>query len=253
MLALRAYAFWAFNYRRVWRSSLSVTIVNPILYLTALGIGLGSLVNKGDPPGPGTYLDFVAPGLLAATAMQVGASEASFPVLAAIKWVRNYHAMLAAPLGVDDVMLGHQLWMWTRIAGASAIYLVVIAAFGAVRSPLAVLALPAAFLVGAAFAAPVTAFAARCKNGSEFNVLFRFGIVPMFLFSGTFFPVSRLPGLLQPVAWITPLWHGVALCRGLTLGTIEPLPALGHVAYLLLWIGAGLFLARREYRRRLSQ
>src|SRR5919202_6636361 len=159
--------------------------------------------------------------------------------------------MLAAPLGVDDVMLGHQLWMWTRIAGASAIYLAVIAVFGAVHSPLAILALPAAFLVGAAFAAPVTAFAARCRTGSEFNVLFRFGIVPMFLFSGTFFPVTRLPAALRPVAYATPLWHGVSLCRGFTLGTMHALPALGHFAYLLAWTLVGLVLARASYRKRL--
>jgi lipooligosaccharide transport system permease protein len=253
VVALRAYEFWFVNYKRVWRGSVAGTIVNPILYLAALGVGLGSLVNHGNAPGPGSYLEFVAPGLLAATAMQVGASEASFPVLAAMKWMRNYHAMAAAPLGVEDVLLGHQLWMWTRIVGSSAVYLAVIAAFGALRSPLAVLALPAALLLGAAFTAPVSALAARARTGNEFAVMFRFGIVPMFLFSGTFFPVSRLPAAVQPVAWVTPLWHGVALCRGFTLGTVQALPALGHAAYLLAWVAVGLALARREYRRRLRR
>ena len=252
MLALRAYEFWFFNYRRIWRSNLVSSVVNPVLYLAALGIGLGQLVNRSHhAPGGVSYLAFVAPGLLAATAMQIAASEASFPVLAAIKWVRNYHAMLASPLGVDDVFVGHQLWMWTRILGASIVYFVVIAAFGALHSPLAALAIPAAFLVGTAFAAPISAIAPRLDNGQEFNVLFRFGIVPMFLFSGTFFPVTRLPEVLRPVAYATPLWHGVALCRGFTLGTIHALPALGHFAYLLAWTIVGLVLARRSYRWRL--
>jgi lipooligosaccharide transport system permease protein len=253
MAALRAYEFWFVNYKRVWRGSVAGTIVNPVLYLAALGVGLGSLVNHGNPPGPGSYLEFVAPGLLAATAMQVGASEASFPVLAAMKWIRNYHAMAASPLDADDVLLGHQLWMWTRIAASSAVYLVVIAAFGAIRSPLAILALPSALLLGAAFTAPVAALAARARTGNEFAVMFRFGIVPMFLFSGTFFPVARLPAAVQPIAWATPLWHGVALCRGFTLGTAHALPVVGHAAYLVAWVVLGLALARREFRRRLQR
>jgi lipooligosaccharide transport system permease protein len=252
VLALRAYEFWFFNYRRIWRGNLVSTVVNPVLYLAALGIGLGHLVNRTHHlPGHVSYLAFVAPGLLAATAMQVAASESTFPVLAAIKWVRNYHAMLATPLRVDDVFVGHQLWMWTRVLAASLVYFCVIAAFGALHSPLAGLAIVAAFFVGTAFAAPITAIAARMDNGAEFNVLFRFGIIPMFLFSGTFFPVSRLPELLRPIAYATPLWHGVALCRGFTLGTIQALPALGHFAYLLAWTAVGLYFARGSYRWRL--
>lgn len=251
-LTLRSFEFWLAQYRRVWRGTVVTSLVNPVLYLGALGLGLGSLVDRsGNIPGGVTYLEFVAPGLLAGAAMQVAATEASFPVMSAIKWTRTYLAMLATPLGVRDVLAGHQLFVAGRVLVTSAAYLAIVAAFGAVRSPLALLALPVALLVGTAFAAPIAAYAAWVDSDGAFNPLFRFGIVPMFLFSGTFFPVSRLPAALEAVAYATPLWHGVDLCRGLTLGTARPLPALGHVAYLLALTAAGLWLASRSYRRRL--
>src|SRR5207302_10604479 len=131
-----------------------------------------------------------------------------------------YYAMLATPLGIGDIVVGHQLWMATRVATSSAVYLAVIAAFGGIQSPLAVLALPACVLIGVAFAGPMAAYAATRERDGAFVPVMRFGIVPMFLFSGTFFPISRLPVVLEWVARATPLWHGVDLCRGLTLGTI---------------------------------
>jgi lipooligosaccharide transport system permease protein len=251
-LALRSYEFWVAAYRRTWRGSVVTSVVNPVFYLSALGIGLGTLVNRaGSTPGGVRYLAFVAPGVLAATAMQVGTTEASWPVLGSIKWTRSYYAMLATPLGVRDVVAGHQLWMATRVVSSSAVYLGVIAAFGGIRSPLAILALPACLLIGLAFSAPMAAYAATREHDSAFTAVFRFGVVPMFLFSGTFFPISRLPVPLEWVAYATPLWHGVDLCRGLTLGTIGPLRGLVHVAYLLLWGSAGLLAADRTYARRL--
>lgn len=249
--ALRSYEFWIAAYRRSWRGTIVTSVLNPVFYLAALGIGLGTLVDRSGNGLGVEYVDFVAPGLLAATAMQVAAGESSWPVVGAIKWTRAYIAMLATPLGTRDVLLGHQLFIATRVLTSCTIYLLAIAAFGALRSPLAVLALPAALLVGTAFALPIAALAAQLKSDVQLNSLFRFGIVPMFLFSGTFFPVSRLPALLETLAYATPLWHGVELCRGLTLGTIGALPALGHAGYLLAWTLAGLVLAGRSYRRRL--
>ncbi len=252
-LAARSYSFWLVRYRRVWRGSVATSIVNPVFYLAALGIGLGSLVNQSaSRPGHVSYIDFVAPGMLAAAAMQTAASEASFPILAAIKWTRQYQAMMATPLGVRDVFLGHQLFIVTRVFLSSAIYLAVIAAFGTVHSPLGILALPACVLLGAAFGAAIAAYAAGLAyEGNEFNALFRFGIVPMFLFSGTFFPVSRLPLPLEWIAFATPLWHGVALCRDLTLGRGTALADLGHAGYLAAWTLVGGVLAYRAYGRRL--
>ena len=248
--ALRSFEYWAYSYRRVWRGSVVSSIVGPILYLTALGVGLGKLVNRG--PGVGVpYLDFVAPGILAATAMQLATFESSYPVMAAIRWTRQFHAMLATPLRSRDLLIGHQLYVAARLAVVSAIYLVVLAGFGALHSPYAILAWPAAVLVGLAHSAPVSAFSAWLQREEGFNGLFRFVVMPMFLFSGTFFPVTRLPHGAREIAYATPLWNGVDLMRHLTLGTASLWPSLAHVAYLLLWVAGGLTLAARTYRRRL--
>lgn len=248
--ALRSFEYWAYSYRRVWRGSLATSIVGPVLYLSALGVGLGTLVNKGNRLGV-PYLDFVAPGILAATAMQIATFESSYPVMAAIRWTRQFHAMLSTPLRVGDLIAGHRLYIACRLAMVSGIYLAILAAFGALHSPLAVLGLPAAMLIGLAHSSPVTAFSAWLQRDEGFNALFRFGVMPMFLFSGTFFPVTRLPHPFRELAYATPLWNGVDLMRHLTLGTATPWASLGHVAYLLLWVAAGDLLSRRTFTRRL--
>jgi lipooligosaccharide transport system permease protein len=250
--ALRSYESFLLQYRRAWRGSLATSIVSPLLYLAALGVGLGNFVGRsGSAPGGGSYVDFVAPGLLAAAAMQIAAGESTWPVLAGIKWRGTYLAMLATPLRVRDVLLGQQLFVATRLAISSVMYLAAIAAFGGVNSAYGVLALPAALLVGFAFSLPCVALAAVVQTDAAFAALFRFGIVPMFLFSGTFFPVTRLPEVLQWVAYATPLWHGVELCRDLTSGNVQALADLGHAGYLGAWAAIGLALAFRTHRRRL--
>ncbi len=250
--ALRSYEFWLTFYRRTWRGSVVTSVVNPVFYLGALGVGLGTLVNKsGSTPGGVNYLSFVAPGVLAATAMQVAATEAMWPVLGSIRWTRVYYAMLATPLRIRDIVFGHQAWMVTRVVSSCAIYLLVIAAFGGVHSPLAVLTVPACLLIGLAFSAPIAAYSATCQDDGVFPVVTRFAIVPMFLFSGTFFPVSQLPTALEWVAYATPLWHGVDLCRSLTLGTAQWPLSIVHVVYLAAWGAVGLVVALRTYRERL--
>ena len=250
--AFRSYEFWLAYYRRVWRGSVVTSFLNPVLYLGALGIGLGTLVNKAAaPPGGVTYAHFVAPGLLAAAAMQIATIEATWPVLGSFKWTRQYYAMAATPLGPGSILCGHQLFIATRIAISAAAYLVVIAAFGGIATWLGVLALPATLLTGMAFAAPVAAYAATADSDTAFSAIFRFGVVPMFLSSGTFFPIARLPEALQWLAYATPLWHGVDLCRGLVLGTIGTERAVLHVGYLLALCAVGLVVARLTYRRRL--
>lgn len=249
---LRAYEHWLAQYKRVWRGTIGTSLLNPLLYLAALGVGLGTIVDGSqNAPAGVPYLDFIAPGLLAAAAMQTAATESSWPVMGAIKWTRTYYAMTATPLTERDVLIGHQLFVVTRVFTASAAYLLVVALFGAVNSWLGLLAIPVAVLIGTAFSMPMAAYAARTESDASFPPIFRFLIVPMFLFSGTFFPVSQMPLAFELAAYVTPIWHGVELCRGLTLGTIELLPALGHVAYLLAWTIGGLALARRAYKRRL--
>jgi len=248
----RGYRYWAYQDRKTWRSSITTSFLFHILYLAAMGVGLGSLVDKhAHTVGGVSYLDFVAPGLLAATAMQIGANDAMYPVMGAIKWIRTYFAMLATPLRVEDVLIGHLGWIATRVAIVSAAYLAVIAAFGVVASPLAVLALPAAVATGLAFSAPIAAFAATQDKDVGFTTIYRFGLIPLFLFSGTFFPVGQLPGWLQSVAYATPLYHGVDLCRGLVLGRISLGPALGDAVYLVALAGVGSVAAHRTFARRL--
>jgi lipooligosaccharide transport system permease protein len=133
------------------------------------------------------------------------------------------------------------------------VFLAVMALFGAIKSPAAVLLIPGGLLTGLAFAAPIVAFSVTLERDSGLTALFRFGIIPMFLFSGTFFPVSQLPAALRVLAYVTPLWHGVDLCRTVALGDASLLRSLGHVAYLALWFGVGYAVALRTYRRRLVQ
>jgi len=251
-LALRPLEFFVAQYRRVWRGTAVSSVVTPIVYLLAFAVGLGTFVDKSTRLDLGVpYLEFVAPGLLAATAMQVASFESSWPVLSAISWSRQYHAMLATPLRVGDVLLAHQAFVAARILMTATVYLAVLAAFGAVSSPLGILAIPVAVLVGISFSAPMAAWAAHTENGISFVAIFRFGILPMFLFSGTFFPISRLPVGVEALAYVTPLWHGVDLCRQLTLGDVVPWSALLHVSFLVVWSAAGLGIALFTYRRRL--
>jgi lipooligosaccharide transport system permease protein len=248
--AFRVYESWLMGYRRTWRGSIVSSILNPVLYLTALGIGLGKLVNRGNTLGM-PYIEFVAPGMLAVVAMQIGTFESTYPVMVAIRWTRQYHAILATPLRVRDIVLGHQLFVASRVGLAAGIYLVALTLFDAIRSPWAVLAWPVAILLGLSFSSPVSAFAAWVERDDHFSTLFRFGITPLFLFSGTFFPLSRLPHGIRELAYTTPLWHGVDLMRHLTLGNPHLWPSLGHVAYMALWFVVGLWLAERTHTKRL--
>jgi lipooligosaccharide transport system permease protein len=253
--AMRSYSYWLQVYKRTWRGTVITSVVSPVMYLAAMGVGLGSLVKGGQGTGGLSYLQFVAPGLLAATAMQIGSAEATYPVLGGFKWIRNYHAAAVTPLSPGAILAGHLMWIATRGAMASGIYLAIVAAFGGLRTSLAILALPVCVLVALAFAAPVAAYAATREMDNGFAALQRFGIVPMFLFSGTFFSVTQLPWAIRPIAYITPLWHGVQLTRDLTTGQLESggawlVPV--HVGYLLALTALGVLLALKYFRRRLT-
>jgi lipooligosaccharide transport system permease protein len=252
-MAVSQLRFWLTNYRRTWRGSIYSSVLNPVLYLGAMGIGLGSLVDKHGLASLGgvRYLVFLAPGLLAAEAMQTASGESTYPVFGSIKWRGTYKAAAASPLRPEDILHGHLLFTSMRLAMNAAIFLVVMTAFGAVRSPWALLDIPAAILTGLAFATPIEGFAVTRQNANGFAMLFRFGMIPLFLFSGTFFPISQLPAWIRPVAYVTPLWHGVALCRSLALGDATVAGTLVHAGYLLIVAVAGLLVAQRCYRRRL--
>jgi lipooligosaccharide transport system permease protein len=251
--AVREFRYWLTNYRRTWRGSIYTSFLSPVLYLGAMGIGLGKLV---DAHGTGrlggvSYLAFLAPGLLAAAAMQSGIEESTYPVLGSVKWRGTYYAAAASPLRPADIFHGHLLFTAMRLAMNSAIFLVVMAAFGAITSPWVLAALPVAVLTGIAFAAPVEAWAITVTKDTSFALVFRFGMIPLFLFSGTFFPVTQLPAWIRPLAYATPLWHGVALCRSLSLGTATLGGTLVHVGYLAALAAVSIAIGQRTYRRRL--
>ncbi|MDA8048242.1 MAG: ABC transporter permease [Actinomycetota bacterium] len=252
--ALRATAYFVRTYARTWRASIMTTFVNPTLYLLAMGVGLGSFIDKSANHavlGHLSYLQFVAPALAASAAATTAASESMFPVMGAIKWQKTYYAMLATPLRVGDVLAGHLIWIAARIATAVGSYLIVMAAFGATASFESIAILPVGLLTGTAFAAPLAAFAATQDTDGSFSLMFRLGVVPLFLFSGVFFPLSQLPVGLRVIAYVTPLWHGVDLCRRLATGTVTAPGLAGHLAYLVGVTAAGLLAARITYRRRL--
>jgi lipooligosaccharide transport system permease protein len=247
--------YWATVYKRTWRGSGVSFFLLPLLYLTAMGVGLGSFVddNSGPDSLSVSYLEFLAPGLLATTALQVGVGASSFPVLGNFKWSKSYFAMAATPLRVPDIVAAHLGYIAFRLVLTCTVFLGVLSAYGAVRSwPGLPLALVAAVLTGLAHAAPMFAFSSRIASESYFSLVFRLGVMPMMLFSGAFFPVSQL-GDFAWVAYGMPVWHGVEMTRMFTLGTTDWLAVLGHVAYLLVWLVAGYLFALSGFRRRLAR
>jgi len=242
----------ALVFKRMWRGSMTVSFFTPLFFIASMGLGLGSLVNKSSGGVGGVpYIDFLAPGLLAATTMQTAAFECTYPILGKILWDHIYDAMLATPLVVRDLVIGEVAWVTVRMLMVATIFWIVMAAFGVAHTPESLLAIPAATLSGLAFATPLIAFTATQKNDSVMGTVFRLVITPLFLFGGAFFPISRLPLLLQWVAWATPLSHGVALSRGLVLGTLAIPDAALHLAVLLVYVVAGAVVALPLLSRRL--
>ncbi len=252
--ALRLTEHSLVGYRRTWRGSAVSTFLTPILYLLAMGMGLGSLVDRGagDASLDVTYLQFLGPGLLAATAMQIGVGDSAFPVMAGIEWRKTYHAILATPMRVRDLVLGQLAWIVLRLTLMATWYAVVLALFGIASLTRTILAVPFAVLTGLAFAGPMLGFTARAKDSQALTYVFRFGVVPLFLFSGTFFPVEQLPEAAQPLSRIVPLWHGVQLIRPTVLGTDSAWSPWAHVAVLLAFAAVGATFAVRQMTKRLQ-
>jgi ABC-type polysaccharide/polyol phosphate export permease len=253
----RGWEYWLRQYKRRWRGTVVVSISNPVLFLIAIGAGIGRLVTpSADSPaaaalGGVTYLAFFAPGMLAAASMQNGIVESAFPVARGRMPDGPYQPAVSSPLEPTDILLGHVLFMAMRIAMSAAAFLVVMVALGAAQSWLVVLTLPAATLTGLAFATPTAAWAITVDGPRRVGDLFKWVVMPMYLFSGAFFAVEQLPGWAQAIVHVTPLWHGVELCRTLSLGTATWAGSAVHVAYLLALNGIGLALAWRTYPRHL--
>jgi len=239
-------------YRRTWKGSIFMSFVSPVLFLAAMGFGLGSLISRGPVRTVDglSYLVFLAPGLLVATAMQSGYVETTYPIMARIQWERTYEGMLATPLRVLDVLAGEFGWLALRLGLGSVAFFLVMLAFGTVHSWLAVLAILVAVLTGLAFAAPILAWTATRRTDSSFALIGRFLVTPLFLLGGVFFPIHQLPQLVQGIAWLTPLAHGVALARGLSIGVLPPAAGI-HLVVLLLYAAVGIVAARITLQRRL--
>jgi len=242
LLAMRSYL----------RTLLVTGFGNPLIYLFGLGVGLAKLVSANVDGA--TYLEFVAPALLATAAVTVASEEFTYPVLAGFKWNQIFAAMNTAPLSGLQIVNGMIIGVFCRMLPTVAVYFAFMLLFGAVPHALGVLAIFAAVVTGLALGTPIMAFMATIKDDRGQPALIqRFILIPMSLFSGTFFPISRLPIWLQWIGWISPLWHGTQLGRVLTFGLVEPtwLTAV-HVVYLGVLIAGGWWFSARIFTRRLS-
>ena len=254
-LATRQVDYWQTVYRRTWRGTVISSFVTPLLYVLAMGVLLGGFI-EGDPAtleGATTYLAFVAPGLVASHTMQLVVGEMTYPVMSMVKWQRIAFGMTATPLSARDVVNAHLGFLVARLMLVDAVFLAVLAPFGVYASVPGVLgAFVTQLLLGLAFATPIYALSAGLKDESAFALVFRLGVIPMFLFSGAFFPIANLPAPLEWLAMFTPLWHGVDLTRMFTLGTLDGSTALLHVAVLVGIAAAGYWWVGRRLERRLS-
>lgn len=244
-------------YRRIWRSNLLGSLLQPFLYLLGMGLGVGALVDdragSSELLGGTSYLGFLAPSLIAVTAMMVLAQEAMWPVMDGFTWSNAYRSMHATPLRPAQIAAGVTLWQATRGLLACGGVAIALVAFDDTRSWGLLPAVAFGVLTGLAVSSPITAWSASREAGDQsFPAIMRFGITPMFLFAGAFYPIDQLPDWLEWVARITPLYHGVQLCRGAVLGTLEAGPALGHVAVLVAFVVVGHVVARRYFTRRLT-
>jgi lipooligosaccharide transport system permease protein len=241
-------------YKRNWRATVVSSVVQPVLFLLALGFGLGSQVTPTAATEGLPYVVYLAPALLVVTAVQIASFESTYPVLSAFKWQQTYLAIAASPISPGQILAGQLTWIAVRLTGAGAIYLVVAAALGTLTGPGVLATLVISVLTGMSFAAPVVAYSATIENeGQQFPSLFRFVVMPMTLFAGAFFPVEQLPSWLRPVAWLTPIWHGTEVGRDAAFGELSWWPALGHVAFLAAVTAVGVWFGVRNFRRRLAR
>jgi lipooligosaccharide transport system permease protein len=248
--------YWAVVYLRTWKGSVISSFVVPLLYILAMGVLLGGFI-EGDPAkldGAPTYLAFVAPGMLAAQSMTTVFGEVTYPVMAMIKWHRTYYSMIATPLTVGDLVMSTLGFVMFRVATVSAVFIVVMAPFGVFTSWWGVVvAFFVQLLIGLAFATPLYALSSTMKDESAYGIVFRLGMIPLFLFSGAFFPISNLSPAMELFARVTPLWQGVDLTRMLVLGDVDWPIALVHVVYLVVLAGSCWWLTVRLLHRRLIE
>jgi lipooligosaccharide transport system permease protein len=233
----------------------ATAVGTPLLYLFAFGIGLATLITGNVVAGVDvSYLEFVAPALLASAAVLVATEEYTFGILLGLKWNPIFVAMNAAPISPRQIVNGIMLFVTLRMAITATIYYVIMVAFGAVPSATGVFAILAGMLGGFAFA-PVAAYSATIEEDrGQFAILQRVVILPLTLFSGTVFPLTQLPGFLQWIGWVSPLWHASELGRQFSYGPTEPIwLTVVHVLYLAGLGILGWQLCVRNIARRLNK
>jgi lipooligosaccharide transport system permease protein len=239
-------------FRRTIRGVLITRFLLPVLFLAAMGLGVGSLVDDRSGGVDGVpYLLYVVPGLVMVTAMQTAVGESTWPVMGFVKWNQFYRAMLHGPHSVADTLRAHWLMIAFNVATSALAFTLIAALFGGVQSWWALLGTPVAVLTGMAFSTPLFVIAAKTDTDSVYSAIFRLVVTPLMLFSGAFFPIEQLPTWMQAFAWVTPLWHGIELGRAAFLG--GPVPDLWwvHVAVLTAYIVIGAVISQRGLRKRL--
>ncbi|MBA3489296.1 MAG: ABC transporter permease [Longispora sp.] len=252
MGSVAVYRYHMLSYKQLWRASLFSNFVIPLLFVASIGYGVGSYVNQGGELGI-NYLDYLVPGLLVSTAMQLAVFECSFPVYSRFSWSKYYFAIQSTPVGVGGIIGGELLFVCTRVLITGAAFGLVMIVTGVTSGWWLLGALPVTALFAMAVATPTMTYSASINSEGHFSLLFRFALIPLSLFSGVFFPVDQLPLWLRPVAYVSPLWHAVELCRAFSLSQVSFWPMVGHTAYLLGWLLVGTWLARMAYTRRLAR
>ncbi|TAN39580.1 MAG: ABC transporter permease [Nitrospirae bacterium] len=238
--ALRVWQRHLKVYTKLYKSSIALNFVEPVLYLAALGLGLGAYVKEIDGV---PYINYIAPGIIASSAMFAAAYECSYGTFVRMTFQKTFDAILATPVNIDDLVAGELIWGATKSMLYGSIIIVVISLFGLVASPLVVLIIPVLFVSGLLFSEVSMMFAAIVPGIDSFNYFFTLFMTPLFLFSGIFFPVQTLPPLVAQIAWFTPLFHVVNICRAFASGTV--LPVLVDIAWLFVVM---LFLAPYPFR-----
>lgn len=261
--ARRYGSFYVAEHRlRAMRAYLGTMILgsvgNPLVYLFALGLGLASLVDRSldsGTNGPVSYLVFVAPALLAGAAVTVAAEETTYPILLGFKWNPIFSGMAASPIAPRQVANGVYLAIAVRIIPTCVVYFAAMVLFGAVPSAVGFLGVLTAVLTGMTVGALIGSYTSTVEEDKgQMAIIMRFGIAPMFLFSGTFFPLSQLPIYLQWIGWISPLWHGAQLGRVSSYGLIEPMwLTILHLVYLVALLVLGWRRTQVVFERRLNR
>jgi lipooligosaccharide transport system permease protein len=238
-------------YRHQWIIIFS-GVFEPIFYLIGIGLGIGGIIeNLTLPDGREiSYVAYVAPALMATAAMNGAVFETIFNVFFKLNFAKIYDGVLATPMGITEIAIGEMMWALMRAALYAVAMFLIMLVFGLVLSPWGLLTVPAALLVAAAFSAAGLAGTAYLRTVNDFDVPMGLIVMPMFLFSGTFFPVEAYPLPIQVFMELTPLYHSINLIRGLSLGVIGPAQAWDLV-YLVIFFAVGMWIAMRQMERKL--